>query len=45
MRENYMLDDGAYLAVKILIELVKIKQADSSRGIETLYEGRKGEAA
>ena len=28
MRENYFLDDGAYLVSKLLIELAKAKQAD-----------------
>ncbi|KAJ8902683.1 hypothetical protein NDN08_006003 [Rhodosorus marinus] len=39
MKENYMLDDGAYLAVKIIIELVRIKRRNSEQGVEVLYEG------
>lgn len=30
MRENYFLDDGAYLVSKLLIELARAKQADKS---------------
>ncbi|MGF1521201.1 MAG: phosphomannomutase/phosphoglucomutase [Leptolyngbyaceae cyanobacterium] len=30
MRENYFLDDGAYLVSKLLIELAKARQADQS---------------
>ncbi|EKV00285.1 phosphomannomutase [Leptolyngbya sp. PCC 7375] len=30
MRENYFLDDGAYLVSKLLIELAKVKQAGRS---------------
>lgn len=39
MRENYMLDDGAYLAVKILIEMVRLRLAGDSRGIGGLLDG------
>uniref|UniRef100_A0A7S2ZXH6 Phosphomannomutase/phosphoglucomutase n=2 Tax=Rhodosorus marinus TaxID=101924 RepID=A0A7S2ZXH6_9RHOD len=39
MKENYMLDDGAYLAVKIIIELVRIKRRNKEQGVEVLYEG------
>jgi len=35
MRENYNLDDGAYIAVKIIIEAVR-RQIDGSGGISTL---------
>ena len=38
MKENYMLDDGAYLAVKILIEMVRLRLANDSSGIGTLVE-------
>lgn len=41
MKENYMLDDGAYLAVKIIIEMVKLKTAKEERGIAALYDGLK----
>lgn len=39
MKENYMLDDGAYLAVKIIIELVRLRESGDSRGIGGLLEG------
>lgn len=39
MRENYMLDDGAYLAVKILIEMVRLRLDGDSRGIGGLLDG------
>lgn len=39
MRENYMLDDGAYLAVKIIIEMVRLRLAGDSRGIGGLLDG------
>ncbi|NLY81282.1 MAG: phosphomannomutase/phosphoglucomutase [Clostridiales bacterium] len=38
-RENYFLDDGAYLAVKIVIEAAKLKK--QGLGIETLIEDLK----
>ncbi|MFG6103000.1 phosphomannomutase/phosphoglucomutase [Leptothoe sp. EHU-05/26/07-4] len=42
MRENYFLDDGAYLVSKLLIELAKVKQAGHSLTdlIATLKEPR-----
>jgi phosphomannomutase len=33
MKENYMLDDGAYLAVKIIIEMVRLRLGNDKRGI------------
>lgn len=39
MRENYMLDDGAYLAVKIIIEMVRLRLAGDKRGIGGLLDG------
>jgi phosphomannomutase len=33
MKENYMLDDGAYLAVKIIIEMVRLRREGDDRGI------------
>jgi len=38
MKENYFLDDGAYLATKIVIEAALIKKADGSH-IEDLIKG------
>jgi len=38
MKENYFLDDGAYLATKIVIEAALIKKADGSH-IEDLLKG------
>ncbi|MCH5278251.1 MAG: phosphomannomutase/phosphoglucomutase [Christensenellaceae bacterium] len=40
LAENYFLDDGAYIIVKLLIELVRAKRADSSLSdlISTLNE-------
>ena len=37
LKENYFLDDGAYMSVKILCEVVKCKRAGKS--IEDLLEG------
>lgn len=39
MRENYMLDDGAYLAVKILIEMVALRLSGDKHGIGGLLDG------
>lgn len=39
MRENYMLDDGAYLAVKIIIEMVRLRLAGDQGGIGGLLDG------
>lgn len=39
MRENYMLDDGAYLAVKIIIEMVRLRLAGDKRGIGGMLDG------
>lgn len=39
MKENYMLDDGAYLAVKIIIEMVRLRLAGDMRGIGGLLDG------
>jgi phosphomannomutase len=33
MKENYMLDDGAYLAVKIIIEMVRLRLEGDETGI------------
>ncbi|OWM64005.1 hypothetical protein CDL15_Pgr006375 [Punica granatum] len=38
LRENYFLDDGAYMVVKIIIELVRMKLAGSKDGIGSLIE-------
>lgn len=38
MKENYMLDDGAYLAVKIIIEMVRLRLQGDARGIGGLLE-------
>lgn len=39
MQENYMLDDGAYLAVKIIIEMVRLRLSGDQRGIGGLLDG------
>lgn len=39
MKENYMLDDGAYLAVKIIIQMVRMRLAGDERGIGALLDG------
>ncbi|CAN8076149.1 unnamed protein product, partial [Agarophyton chilense] len=39
MRENYMLDDGAYLAVKIIVEMVRLRLSGDQRGIGALLDG------
>lgn len=39
MRENYMLDDGAYLAVKIVSELINLRSQGDNNGIVSLIEG------
>ncbi|GAB0489429.1 hypothetical protein MMPV_000648 [Pyropia vietnamensis] len=39
MRENYMLDDGCYLAVKIIVEMVRLRAAGEERGIAALLDG------
>ncbi|KAL2344724.1 hypothetical protein Fmac_006009 [Flemingia macrophylla] len=38
LRENHFLDDGAYMVVKIIIEMVRMKLAGSSEGIGSLIE-------
>lgn len=38
MKENYMLDDGAYLAVKIVIEMVRLRTAGDKAGIGGLLQ-------
>ncbi|KAI3431246.1 PGM_PMM_III domain-containing protein [Psidium guajava] len=38
LRENYFLDDGAYMVVKIIIEMVRMKLAGSNDGIGSLIE-------
>lgn len=39
MKENYMLDDGAYLVVKIIIEMVRLRLTGDPRGIGGLLDG------
>lgn len=39
LKENYYLDDGAYMVVKIIIEMVRMRLAGSSEGIGSLIEG------
>lgn len=39
MRENWYLDDGAYLAVKIIIEMVRLRLQGDTRGIGGLLDG------
>lgn len=39
MKENYFLDDGAYLAVKIIIEMVRMRLSGDERGIGGLLYG------
>eukprot|EP00178_Gracilaria_changii_P001111 TRINITY_DN1160_c0_g1_i3.p1 TRINITY_DN1160_c0_g1~~TRINITY_DN1160_c0_g1_i3.p1 ORF type:complete len:636 (+),score=155.79 TRINITY_DN1160_c0_g1_i3:1817-3724(+) len=39
MRENYMLDDGAYLAVKIIVQMVRMSLSGDQRGIGGLLDG------
>ncbi|MDD3839969.1 MAG: phosphomannomutase/phosphoglucomutase [Clostridia bacterium] len=38
LKENYFLDDGAYLVTKILIKMAKLKMQDG-KGIESLIDG------
>jgi phosphomannomutase len=38
MKENYFLDDGAYLAVKIIIEMVRMRLQGDARGIGGLLD-------
>ncbi|XP_030514600.1 phosphomannomutase/phosphoglucomutase [Rhodamnia argentea] len=38
LKENYFLDDGAYMVVKIIIEMVRMKLAGSNDGIGSLIE-------
>jgi len=39
MKENYFLDDGAYLAVKILIKLVRMRLEKPGSGLPELLKG------
>ncbi|KAM0933113.1 putative phosphotransferase (phosphomutase) [Dioscorea sansibarensis] len=39
LRENYFLDDGAYMVVKILIEMVRMKLNGNEEGIGSLIKG------
>ena len=40
LKENYFLDDGCYLAVKIISELARRRAADGARAdVRALYEG------
>ncbi|XP_021855323.2 uncharacterized protein [Spinacia oleracea] len=38
LKENYFLDDGAYMVVKIIIEMVRMRLSGSSEGIGNLIE-------
>ncbi|KAI9169205.1 hypothetical protein LWI28_008903 [Acer negundo] len=38
LKENYFLDDGAYMVVKIIIEMVRMKLAGSEEGIGSLIK-------
>ncbi|KAK1437678.1 hypothetical protein QVD17_03474 [Tagetes erecta] len=38
LRENYFLDDGAYMVVKIIIEMVRMKLEGSNEGIGSLIK-------
>ncbi|XP_074274948.1 uncharacterized protein LOC141598991 [Silene latifolia] len=38
LKENYFLDDGAYMTVKIIIEMVRMKLAGESKGIGSLID-------
>ncbi|CAM8956425.1 unnamed protein product [Rhodiola kirilowii] len=38
LKENYFLDDGAYMVVKIIIEMVKMKLEGSNEGIGSLIK-------
>ncbi|CAJ1939617.1 unnamed protein product [Sphenostylis stenocarpa] len=38
LKENYFLDDGAYMVVKIIIEMVRMKLGGSREGIGSLIE-------
>ncbi|CAI9096019.1 OLC1v1032078C2 [Oldenlandia corymbosa var. corymbosa] len=38
LKENYFLDDGAYMVVKIIIEMVRMKLEGSSEGIGSLIK-------
>ncbi|KZV57881.1 phosphoglucomutase-like [Dorcoceras hygrometricum] len=38
LKENYFLDDGAYMVVKIIIEMVRMKLQGSNKGIGSLVE-------
>ncbi|CAK7326758.1 unnamed protein product [Dovyalis caffra] len=38
LKENYFLDDGAYMVLKIIIEMVRMKLAGSDEGIGSLIK-------
>ncbi|XP_073301469.1 uncharacterized protein [Primulina huaijiensis] len=38
LKENHFLDDGAYMVVKIIIEMVRMKLEGSNKGIGSLIE-------
>ncbi|CAI0421422.1 unnamed protein product [Linum tenue] len=38
LKENYFLDDGAYMVVKIIIEMVRMKLGGSAEGIGSLIK-------
>ncbi|XP_050231847.1 uncharacterized protein LOC126680716 [Mercurialis annua] len=41
LKENYFLDDGAYMVVKIIIEMVRMKLGGSDEGIGSLIKDLK----
>ncbi|KAJ3692350.1 hypothetical protein LUZ60_012700 [Juncus effusus] len=41
LKENYFLDDGAYMVVKIIIEMVKMRLMGSNEGIGSLIKDLK----
>ncbi|KAK9676323.1 hypothetical protein RND81_11G069000 [Saponaria officinalis] len=38
LKENYFLDDGAYMTVKIIIEMVRMRLSGETKGIGSLIE-------
>ncbi|OAY25260.1 phosphomannomutase/phosphoglucomutase [Manihot esculenta] len=42
LKENHFLDDGAYMVVKIIIEMVRMKLAGSDEGIGSLISDLEG---
>ncbi|KAK1375037.1 hypothetical protein POM88_031230 [Heracleum sosnowskyi] len=41
LKENYFCDDGAYMVVRIIIEMVRMKLEGSNEGIESLIKDLK----